>query len=76
MNEAHMAPNQIDWLIGHGRGAVAHDHREIAAWLEVFGPSLPPVSCLTGNVGVTPASSGIFSIAAALLACNTVKLIH
>lgn len=67
MHEAHVAPGQIDWLIGHGRGTTAHDQREIAAWMETFGNVLPPVSCLSGNVGVTPASSGLFSIAAALL---------
>ena len=66
LDEAQLKPAQIDWLIGHGRGNVAHDQREIAAWKEVFGQALPPTSCLTGNVGVTPAASGIFSIAAAL----------
>ncbi len=67
LGEAHVAADQIDWLIGHGRGQVAHDQREMAAWLNVFGQALPPTSCLTGNVGVTPASSGLFSVAAALL---------
>ena len=67
LDEAHVTSSQIDWLIGHGRGTAAYDQREIAAWQDVFGQSLPPVSCLSGNVGVTPASSGIFSIAAALL---------
>ncbi len=60
-------PSQIDWVIGHGRGTQVHDQREIDAWLNVFGSELPPLSCLSGNVGVTPAASGIFSIAAAIL---------
>ncbi len=67
LNEARVTSDQIDWLIGHGRGTAAYDQREIAAWMDVFGQTIPPISCLSGNVGVTPASSGLFSIAAALL---------
>ncbi len=67
LHEAGAQPSQIDWVIGHGRGTQVHDQREIDAWLNVFGSELPPLSCLSGNVGVTPAASGIFSIAAAIL---------
>ncbi len=67
LTEAQTTADKIDWLIGHGRGTAQHDQREIAAWREVFGTALPPVSCLSGNVGVIPAASGIFSVAAALL---------
>lgn len=67
MKEAGTTPDQIDWAIGHGRGLPAYDRRELDAWAEVFGQKMPPLSCLSGNIGVTPASSGLFSIAAALV---------
>jgi 3-oxoacyl-[acyl-carrier-protein] synthase II len=67
LSEAGLSPAHIDWLIGHGRGLPTYDERELAAWSHVFGEAMPPLSCLMGNVGVTPASSGIFSVAAALL---------
>ncbi len=67
IEEAGLEADKIDWALGHGRGVPAFDQREMNAWLNVFGDKLPPISCLSGNVGICGASSGLFSIAAALL---------
>jgi 3-oxoacyl-[acyl-carrier-protein] synthase II len=67
IDEAGTDAAHIDWAIGHGRGVPRNDEREIAAMLDVFGGVLPPVSCVSGNVGVASASSGLLSVAAATL---------
>ena len=67
LDESKMAAEAIDWFIGHGRGEATYDRREIEAVRTIFGARLPPYSCLAGNVGVGGATSGLFSIAAALL---------
>lgn len=58
--------NEIDWVLTHGRGIAEHDQREIAALRSVFSEKCPPVTCITGNVGVACSSIGIMSIVAAV----------
>ncbi len=64
--DANCSASEIDWVLTHGRGVVQQDRHEIEALLQVFGNNCPPISCLTGNVGVGPASLGLFSVIAAV----------
>ncbi len=67
LTQAAIDKSAIDWIIGHGRGQPRYDQRELNGLLNVFGQQTPPISCLSGNLGVAGASSGLFSLAAATL---------
>ncbi len=65
--ESNLTSDQIDWVIGHGRGEPAFDRREADALQQVFGSKIPSMSCLSGNLGIGGASSGLFSVIAGLI---------
>ncbi len=71
LSDAKKASTDIDWILTHGRGDSHYDVREIQALRKVFGDSCPPVSCISGHVGVGGASLGMFSAVAAVQGMQT-----
>jgi 3-oxoacyl-[acyl-carrier-protein] synthase II len=64
---SQLDPRDVQLVYGHGRGDAVHDARELAALNRVFHRSSTRLGCLTGNLGLCGASSGIFSAIAATL---------
>ena len=56
----------VDVVYGHGRGIGTYDHREVRAVGRVIGGKGVPLGCVMGNTGVAEASSGLFSVVAAV----------
>jgi 3-oxoacyl-[acyl-carrier-protein] synthase II len=67
LRRAEIAPQEIDLVYGHGRGLPEHDRSELSSLAQVFGSHRPPLGNVLGNTGVASASSGLFSVAAAIL---------
>jgi 3-oxoacyl-[acyl-carrier-protein] synthase II len=57
----------VDVIYGHGRGVPACDAREARALSLLLEGRRTPVGCVLANTGVAEASSGLFSVAAAVL---------
>lgn len=70
LKDANKSIEDIDWVLGHGRGVSTEDQREVFALKECFGDRCPPVSCIVGNVGVAGASMGLMSVIAAVHGMN------
>ena len=58
MNEAGLAPSDIQYVNAHGTGTPNNDASETAALHRVFGQKLPPVSSTKGLTGHTTSASG------------------
>ena len=55
--DAHLAPDQIDYVSAHATATIQGDEAEAATIRDVFGDSVP-VSSLKGNLGHTLGASG------------------
>jgi 3-oxoacyl-(acyl-carrier-protein) synthase len=67
LNEAELHAGDVSVIYGHGRGRAAEDRREIQALSRLTGGRAVPVCCVNGNTGLAEASSGLFSVAAAVI---------
>jgi 3-oxoacyl-[acyl-carrier-protein] synthase II len=65
--EAGVAPSEVDLVCGHGRGVPEADAREVRAFTRLLEGRGTPVTSVLGNTGVAEASSGLFTVAAAVL---------
>lgn len=75
MQEADIAPEDVDYISAHGTGTLANDRAESAAIREVFGPLYRriPVSSIKSMLGHTMgAASALEAIACALVLRNDV----
>lgn len=63
---ANCQPSDIDLVFGHGRGDANFDRLELDALAGTFTESTPHFSCLSGYTGVAAATSGLYSVAAAI----------
>lgn len=59
LRRAGIAPDQVDYINGHGTGTKAGDAAEAAAIHAVFGSSPPPVSSTKGATGHMMGAGGI-----------------
>jgi 3-oxoacyl-[acyl-carrier-protein] synthase II len=66
LDDAGLAPNQVDYVNAHATSTPVGDKREIEAIREVFGDDIPPISAtksLTGHsLGAAGAHEAIYSI--------------
>lgn len=67
IEEAEVAPHEIDVIYGHGRGAVAYDLRELQVVQRMLEGRDTPIGCVNGNFGLAEASSGLYSVVTSLL---------
>ena len=70
MNEAGLAPSDIQYVNAHGTGTPNNDASETAALHRVFGQKLPPVSSTKGLTGHTTSASGSIEAVFCLLALS------
>ena len=65
---AGIAPSEVDYINAHGTGTPNNDASESAAFVRLFGPSVPPFSSTKGYTGHTLAAAGgieaVFSVLA------------
>lgn len=67
LRDASIDANKVDLIYGHGRGELRHDQRELKSLSTVFGDASIPLANVLGNTGVAAATSGLYSVVAALL---------
>lgn len=70
MNEAHLAPSDIDLINAHGSGTEIGDASEALAFVQAFGPALAtiPVTATKGQHGHALGATGAWEAALSLLA--------
>jgi 3-oxoacyl-[acyl-carrier-protein] synthase II len=57
----------IDAIYGHGCGDPAYDRRETQVLERLLEGRTIPLSCVIGNIGLAEATSGLFTVSAAVL---------
>jgi 3-oxoacyl-[acyl-carrier-protein] synthase II len=67
LDQSRCTADQIDLIYGHGRGEPRYDRHELSVLQQLFRPNRTPVSCVLGNTGVAAATSGLYSVVAAIL---------
>ena len=72
--DAHLGPDDIGGIIGHGTGTVHNDAAEIAALREVFGDRSLPLVSVKAFTGHTLAATGAIQIAYAVEYLRTGKM--
>ena len=72
LKDAHLAPDNIDYINAHGTGTPANDVVETTAIKEVFGPRAYriPVSSTKSMIGHTLGAAGALEAVASILAIN------
>ncbi|MEU5693073.1 beta-ketoacyl-[acyl-carrier-protein] synthase family protein [Actinosynnema sp. NPDC020468] len=69
LENAGVAPSEVDLVFAHGTGTKANDPMECAAFAEVFGDTpIPPVSGIKSMIGHTMGAAAAHSCVAAILA--------
>lgn len=68
LKEAHLKPQDIDYINAHGTGTPNNDQSESAAILRLFGDDVPPVSSTKSFTGHTTSASGSIETVISLLA--------
>ena len=68
LQDAGLAPDQVDYINAHGTGTTANDRTEAAAIRQVFGPHLPLVSSTKAMHGHVIGGTGAVELLACLLA--------
>ncbi|MBQ2563595.1 MAG: beta-ketoacyl-[Muribaculaceae bacterium] len=68
LKEAHLKPQDIDYINAHGTGTPNNDQSESAAILRLFGYDVPPVSSTKTFTGHTTSASGSIETVISLLA--------
>lgn len=74
LDNAEIAPDEIDYINAHATGTVLGDMAEAEAVREVFG-GRPYVSSLKGHIGHTLAASGAVELSASVMMMNSGLLI-
>lgn len=68
LEEADLAPSEIQYVNAHGTGTPNNDASETAALRRIFGQEMPPVSSTKGLTGHTTSASGSIEAVFCLLA--------
>ena len=68
LNEAHMKPQDIEYINAHGTGTPNNDLSESAAIRRLFDNNVPPVSSTKSFTGHTTSASGSIETVISLLA--------
>jgi nodulation protein E len=68
LEDAGLAPGDVDYINAHGTGTRANDRCEAAAITQVFGPALPPVSSTKAMHGHAIGATGALEAIACILA--------
>jgi 3-oxoacyl-[acyl-carrier-protein] synthase II len=68
LDDAGIAPREIDYVNAHGTATPANDKMEALALNAVFGPDMPPVSSTKGATGHTLGAAGAIEAVFSVLA--------
>ena len=67
LEESGKSPDEIGMISGHANGSQVSDASEARAFVDVFGPSGPPVTGFKWSLGHTIAASGVIESILTLL---------
>ena len=68
LEDAQLAPGQIDYINAHGTGTENNDTSEGAAIMRVFGENIPPLSSTKSFTGHTTSAAGCVETVISILA--------
>ena len=68
LEEAHLSPEQIDYINAHGTGTANNDLSEGTAIMRIFGEKIPPVSSTKSFTGHTTSAAGCVEAILSILA--------
>ncbi len=68
LDDASVAPDEVDYVCAHGTGTKLNDVTEVAAIRQVFSEPLPPISSIKSMIGHTMGAAGAIAAIACCLA--------
>lgn len=74
LERAQCDPSDVALVTSLARGESDYDKREAKVLARLFGGDPPPVSAMTGNIGLAEAGSGLYAVATAILALQNQRL--